>query len=653
MESLKKSNHSKISFAGVLITIGIVFGDLGTSPLYVFQAITKGTNFSPDLILGSLSAVIWSLILIIGVKYIFFALNADNNGEGGIFSLFALLKQRKIKWIVIPALIGSASLIADGFMTPAISISSAIEGLSIINPDLPTIPIVVAIIILLFSLQQFGTDVLGKGFGPIMIVWFGTLLYLGIINIQKNPIVFQAFNPYWIYNLIAHVDNGIWVFGAISLCITGAESLYSDLGHCGKGNIRVSWSLIFAILLINYMGQAALCLTDGFSLKPNETIFFASIPDHLLTYVIGLATLASVIASQALITGIFTLINEAIKLRLWTNLRIKYPTDHHGQIYIPAVNWFLMCGCLLVIVIFRKSHAMEASYGLAITINMVMTSILLGILMMYRFPKVKYFFTAVFVFFIIIEGFFVLANVGKIIDGGWFSLLFSSLFFSLLFLFYKARKLRSSIMEYVPMSDVVNLLEAVRNDQGINYESTNLVYPVRSQSAQELDYTVFYSLFRKKPRKADIVWFVHIDIKPEPWGVNFSLEPVIDKHCYYLTLQLGFKEEHRIDYMLKRIHDKLVEKGKITGKSIFDSVYGVFNHTDFKYVVINSRVSTDHLLSTFESISVKVYRFIKHTGLQAAEDFGLDKTNVEEEFVPISIGMKYDREIVPADEKDL
>jgi KUP system potassium uptake protein len=642
---MSDSSH-KISLAGVLITIGIVFGDIGTSPLYVFQAITGGgKHISPDFILGALSCVIWTLILLATVKYIYFALNADNNGEGGIFALFALLKKRRIRWVIIPALIGCATLLADGFITPAISISSAVEGLSNINPDLPIIPIVVSIIVLLFTIQQFGTAAIGKFFGPIMFIWFIFLGYLGLYNIVKNPEVLHALNPYYAYNLVTNVDGGFAVLGSVFLCTTGAEALYSDLGHCGKGNIRISWSFVSILLVINYFGQSALCLSDGFKLGSHETVFYSMVPKNLLPFAVGIATAATIIASQALITGVFTLMNEAIKLKLWTNLKVKYPSNHKGQIYIPFINWFTMAGCLLVILIFRRSSEMEHTYGLAITIDMVMTSILLGFLLMLKYPKAKAFYILIFAIFLAIEGVFLLSNLGKVVSGGWFTLILASSFFTLLFLYYKARQLRTSITEYISMEEVKPLIMAVKNDPEINFEATNLVFPTRSDSCKKLDLTVYHSLFMKKPRKADVIWFLHLDILNEPWGVHYSVNEVIDKSCYYVSLQLGFKEEHRIEYMMRKIHCHMVEKGELSGETIFKSLRGKIDDIDFKFVVLNSRVSMDNALTSFQQICVKAYRFVKATGLKPAEDFGLDKTNVIVDYIPISVTAQVDQEM--------
>ncbi|MEN9743730.1 MAG: hypothetical protein RLZZ65_1535 [Bacteroidota bacterium] len=637
----------KISLAGFLITLGIVFGDIGTSPLYVFQAITgEGEHISEPFILGALSSVIWTLILLATVKYIYFALNADNKGEGGIFALFALLKKKNLKWIIIPALIGCATLMADGFITPAISISSAVEGVNNIFPEMPIIPIVVTIIVILFVIQQFGTAAIGKMFGPVMIIWFAFLGYLGFINVMHNTSVLQAINPWYAYNLVANVDGGFAVLGSVFLCTTGAEALYSDLGHCGKGNIRLSWALVSILLVLNYFGQAALCLSPGFHLAPKQTVFYAMVPQNLIPFAVGIATAATIIASQALITGVFTLMNEAIKLKLWTNLKVKYPSEHQGQIYIPFINWFLMIGCLVVIAIFKRSSEMEHSYGLAITINMVMTSILMATLLFIRYPKLRVIFSTIFLIFISIEMIFLVSNMGKIVSGGWFTLVLSIGFFLLLFLYFKAKQLRTSITEYLPMNSVIPMINAVHDDKGIDFEATNLVFPTRSNSANKLDLTVYHSLFYKKPRKAGTIWFLHLDILNEPWGVHYSVHQIIDRRCYFVTLQMGFKEEHRIEYMMRKIYCKMIEKGELSGESVFESVRGKLDQVDFKFIVLNSRVAMDNQLTPFQKLCVRAYRFVKSTGLKPAEDFGLDKTNVVVDYIPITVANQVDQELI-------
>jgi KUP system potassium uptake protein len=560
--------------------------------------------------------------------------------------LFALLKKRKLKWIIIPALIGCATLMADGFITPAISISSAVEGVNNIFPEMPIIPIVVTIIVILFVIQQFGTAAIGKMFGPVMIIWFAFLGYLGFINVMQNTTVLQAINPWYAYNLVANVDGGFAVLGSVFLCTTGAEALYSDLGHCGKGNIRLSWGLVSVLLVLNYFGQAALCLSPGFELGAKQTVFYAMVPKELIPFAVVIATAATIIASQALITGVFTLMNEAIKLKLWTNLKVKYPSEHQGQIYIPFINWFLMIGCLMVIAIFKRSSAMEHSYGLAITINMVMTSILMATLMFIRYPKLRIVFSTIFFIFISIEMIFLVSNMGKIISGGWFTLVLSIGFFLLLFLYFRAKQLRTSITEYLPMNSVIPMINSVREDADIDFEATNLVFPTRSNSANKLDLTVYHSLFYKKPRKAGTIWFLHLDILNEPWGVHYSVHQIIDKRCYYVTLQMGFKEEHRIEYMMRKIYCKMIEKGELSGESIFESVRGKLDQVDFKFIVLNSRVAMDNHLTPFQKLCVKAYRFVKSTGLKPAEDFGLDKTNVVVDYIPITVANQVDQELI-------
>ena len=631
-----------LKFAGVLIAIGIVFGDIGTSPLYVFTAITGGTNFDEMLVLGSMSCIFWTLLLIATFKYILLALNSDNQGEGGIFALFALLKKRKAHWVYLPALIGCATLLADGFITPSISISSAVEGLNTIYPSLPTMPIVMTIIVLLFLIQQFGTHFIGRIFGPVMVTWFLFLGLLGIMQLTKNPMVLKAVNPMYAFDFLWNYPHGFWVLGAVFLCTTGAEALYSDLGHCGKQNIRVAWIFVGSMLLLNYFGQAAFLLNGNIEKVNLVSVFYSTVPRSWIPFAIGLATLSTIIASQALITGVFTLMNEAIKLKLWTNLKVKYPSTSKGQVYVPFINYFLMSGCLAVILIFKKSTAMEASYGLAITIDMLMTSILLGYLLMLKFPKLKLLYVATFAVLMSVEFMFFVSNLGKLKHGGWFSLLLATVFFTLLYFYYKARELRAKITEYMPMSAVVPLIEAVKNDDKIPYEATNLVYPTRSTSPQRLDATIHHSLFLKRPKKAGIIWFLHLEITTEPWGINYEVNEIIDKSCYYVNLSLGFKEEHKIEFMMQKIHDHMVDQNEISGQSVFTSLHGKIKEVDFKFVVLNTRVSIDNVVTPFQMLAIKIYRFIKSTGLQAAEDFGLNRTNVKVEYIPINVTDKFD-----------
>ncbi len=626
----------KVSAVSLLMTLGIVFGDIGTSPLYVFTAITQGKNFDPLLLLGSLSCVFWTLMLLATVKYVYLALNADNQGEGGIFALYALLRKTKSKWIIYPALIGCATLISDGFITPAISISSAVEGLDLIYEGIPTLPIVCGIVTALFMIQQFGTKRIGILFGPIMLIWFLTLGLLGVHQLMKAPETLRAMNPMYALTFLKTYPQAIWVLGAVFLCTTGAEALYSDLGHCGKKNIRITWFFVLSMLLLNYFGQTAYCL----SLPPGATttsVFYATVPKHLMPYVVGISTVATIIASQALITGIFTLVNEAIKLKLWTNLKVKYPSTHKGQIYIPKINYFLLAGCLLVILLFKKSTNMEAAYGLAITIDMIMTSLLLGYLLMVRSKKKKFLFAGLFAIFLLIEATFLFSNLNKIIHGGWFTLMLALVLFTLLFFYNRARQLRNRVTEYRLTDDIKPLLASVSEDGKLPYLATNLVYPVRSTRTNFIDVTVVHSLFFMQPKRAKVYWFLHIEIADAPYGITYKTQTILPKKAFFVKLNLGFKEPHLIDYMMKKIHADLVKSGEISANNIFDSLSVGKIPVDFKYILINSRVATDNHLTLIEVFAVKVYRLLKSIGLTAMEDFGLDTTNSVEEKIPINV----------------
>ncbi|PQJ81455.1 KUP/HAK/KT family potassium transporter [Polaribacter glomeratus] len=631
-----QENLNKVSIMSLLVTLGIVFGDIGTSPLYVFTAITQGNTFDEVLVLGSLSCIFWTLLIIATFKYIYLALNADNHGEGGIFALYALLRRTKSKWIIYPALIGCATLISDGFITPAISISSAVEGLSLIYPDISTLPIVVAIVIGLFLIQQFGTKKIGGFFGPVMLIWFLTLGTLGALQLIKNPEVLKAINPVYAFSFLYNYPKAIWVLGAVFLCSTGAEALYSDLGHCGKKNIRIAWTFVLSMLLLNYFGQAAFCLSMQ-GKGSVDSVFYATVPDGFLYYVIGIATLSTIIASQALITGIFTLVNEAIKLKLWTNLKVKYPSTHKGQIYIPAINYFLLFGCLLVIFIFKKASNMEAAYGLAITIDMIMTSILLGFLLRIRKRKLKRIYAFFVIVFFSIEFTFLISNLNKIPHGGWFTLLLASFFFLLLLFYNKAKRLRSKFAEYQQMVDIKPMLISIQDDIQIPFYATNIVYPTRSSNANLIDRTIVHSLFYMQPKKAKVYWFLHLNITDMPHEIAYEIETLIPKRAFFVTLNLGFKEPHLIDYFIKKIYQDLIDSGEIIPESAFKSLIDYKIPTDFKYVLINSRAASENELSLIDIFTIKLYRILKSSGLTIISDFGLESANIVEEKIPINV----------------
>lgn len=627
-----------LTAGGVLVTLGIIFGDIGTSPIYVMNAICSGHVISPELVLGGLSCVIWTLIIVTTIKYVYLALNNDNKGEGGIFALYALVRRYKVKWTIIPAIIGCSMLIADGFITPPISISSAVEGLRILNPEIPTVPIVIIILILLFVFQQFGTKVVGAIFGPVMFIWFSMIGILGAREIFQNPIVLKAVNPYYAFNFVLNYPNGFWLLGAVFLCTTGAEALYSDLGHCGKNNIRLSWSFVICMLLLSYFGQCAFLLSDfnGVLWLKGKSIFYLLMPEWFLPIGITIATLATIIASQALITGCFTLVNEAMKLKLWPNMRVHYPTAHQGQIYIPDINWFIFFGCVAVVLIFRESSNMEAAYGLAITIDMLMTTMLLTYLMYVR-KKPPLFVWGIPAVFLSIEGAFFISNALKFAHGGWFTTLIACFLFLGMWIFSQARNLRKKHIEFVEIKDYLEPLKDLMHDETIQKETNNLVFMSMANDKSHIDSNIIYSIFRKRPKRADIYWFVHVDITNEPYGATYAVDTVIPKRCFFIKLSFGFKVEHKVNLMFNKIVEEMVKNGEVDELSHYPSLRKHSMPADFKFILLNSRVAIDDALSPYEQFLVKGYRFVKSISLSTAEDFGLELTNVEEETVPIRI----------------
>ncbi|MEN9447883.1 MAG: hypothetical protein RJA25_1173 [Bacteroidota bacterium] len=651
----EKQDHGlhKLSAAGVLVAFGIIYGDIGTSPIYVLKAIMNmaiGGNhaITDDLILGGVSCVFWTLTIIVTIKYVFLALNADNNGEGGIFALYAIIRRYKAKWTIIPALIGCASLLADGFIAPPISISSAVEGLNILYPHIQTVPIVITILIGLFLAQQFGTNKIGKAFGPIMLIWFGMIGTLGFLQIIQNPSVFRALNPMYAFNMVLNYPGGIWFLGAVFLCTTGAEALYSDLGHCGKQNIHASWAFVKIALILCYFGQAAYVISHKDVDYSNIAPFYAIMPEWFLEIGIVISTLATVIASQALISGCFSLINEAMKLKLWPNQKVIYPTLVQGQIYIPFVNWLLFFGCVTVVLIFKESGRMEAAYGLAISLNMIMTTMLLTYYM-YVKRQPKYIIYGFLIFFTWIEFTYLIANLVKFAHGGWFAILIAAVIFTLMYIFKEGKKLRNKHIEFVELKDYLDDIMDLQNDGTIPKEATNLVFMCNTNDKRHIDSNIIYSMFRKKPKRADTYWFVHVDITNEPYGASYSVETIIPQKCFFIRLKFGFKVEHKVHVMFTRIVEDMEKRGEIDLLSHYPSLRKHGYPADFKYVILNSKVSIDNKLNPIEQFLIKSYNMIKSISLPAEEDFGLEKTNCRVENVPIRIAQKTHIEITRED----
>lgn len=634
---MSKSHHHALSFAGLIITVGIIFGDIGTSPLYVLKAIAGDRELTNQLILGGLSCVFWTLTLQTTIKYVVITLRADNKGEGGIFSLYTLVRRQK-KWLVIPAMIGGAALLADGIITPPISVSSAIEGLKIFNPQLDTIPIIIAIIVGIFVIQQFGTKVVGKTFGPVMMLWFLMLGSVGIYSIFVNDwTVLKALNPYYAIDLLFNYTdgNGFWLLGAVFLCTTGAEALYSDLGHCGKENIRVSWIFVKTMLLLNYFGQGAMLLSmGGQPLHEGQNPFYMIVPEWFLIPSILIATAAAIVASQALISGSFTLINEAIRLNLWPRVKVNFPSEIKGQLYIPSINWFLMFGCIAVVYGFKESENMEAAYGLSIVLAMISTSILLSFYMLKRHwnPVLRF---GMGILFFVIEGSFLFAQVDKFPHGGYITIILASALIALMFVIYKSKIIRNSIIDFVKIKNYLPILTKLSNDDQIPTYATHLVYLTSAERVDEVESKVFYSIFEQQPKRAERYWFVHVETTDEPYTKEFKVTKHLENDLIRIDFRLGFRIQPKLDTMFKQVVEELVQNGEIEIRSRFACEYHHGDHIgDFRFIVIRKFLSNDNELSWFNKIIMNAYFFVKGRALSEKNEFGLDPSSFSEEYFP-------------------
>ncbi|MDB5247549.1 MAG: potassium transporter Kup [Segetibacter sp.] len=630
--------NNKVSAAGLIIALGIIYGDIGTSPLYVLNAITNGKVISELLILGSLSCIIWTLTLQTTVKYVILTLKADNRGEGGIFSLFALVRRRR-RWLVFTAMIGGAALLADGMITPPISVTSAIEGLRNIDAlgfisDQTIVYIVLAIITGLFFLQQFGTASIGKLFGPIMGCWFAMLAVLGCSHFADDLGIFRALNPYYAIKLLTTYQEGFWILGGVFLCTTGAEALYSDLGHCGRENIRLSWIFVKTCLLLNYFGQGAWLLsnyngktitdamiTDGFN------PFYAIMPSWFLVPGIVIATTAAVIASQALISGSFTLISEAIRLNLWPKMKIRYPSEAKGQLFVPGINMLLFLGCIGVVLYFKKSTNMESAYGLAITMCMIATTILFANFLILRrtAPVLVFLYLSVY---LAIELSFLTANLDKFHHGGYVSLIMGGLLFVVMYVWYRARKIKNRYIEFVSLDDYIGKLEDLSNDKSIIKHATHLVYMTSADNPREIEHKIMYSILHRKPKRADIYWFVHVHTVDEPYTSEYSVNHIIPNDIIRVEFRLGFRVQPRINLMFREVVKDLVANKEVNITSRYESLERNNIVGDFQFVVMEKFLSNDNELPFLERIIMRIHFWLKDHSLSEAKSFGLDTSYV-------------------------
>lgn len=633
----------KVSLAGLLIALGIIYGDIGTSPLYVLKSIIGNRPITDELIYGGLSCILWTLTLQTTFKYILLTLQADNRGEGGIFSLFALVHRYR-HWLFLPAIIGAGTLLADGIITPPISVSSAVEGLSgvsglekiIVPGNSLVVTIIIAIISVLFFFQQFGTRVVGSAFGPIMLIWFTMIGVLGVNQVMHHPQILKAINPMYGYNLLVHYPNGFWLLGAIFLCTTGAEALYSDLGHCGKGNIQVSWIFVKVTLLLNYFGQGAWVLMRGKPMLNDLNPFYEIMPHAFLIIGIIISTAATIIASQALISGSFTLINEAMRLIFWPKIKVKFPTDIRGQIYIPSINWILWLGCVAVMLYFRESSHMEAAYGFSITIAMLMTTILMFYYMKFVKKWHIVIISLILLVFLTVEFSFFIANVAKI-KQRWMFLVFEVGIIGVMYTWYRARKIKNRYVELVRLDDYIPMMQALSRDKSVPKYTNHLVYLTSSDNRREIEHKIVYSIFSKNPKRADVYWFVHVHTTDDPYTREYKVTHIIPSGVIRVEFRLGFRIDPDINLLFKQVVEELVNNKEVIVQCSYNTVKNGNPIGDFHFVVMEKYLSYDNELPYIERVIMDFYFRLKKISLSEERGFGLDPSNLTVEQFPLMV----------------
>lgn len=625
----------RMTVMGLLVATGIVFGDIGTSPLYVMKSIT-GVNphFDADYITGAVSCIIWVLTLQTTLKYVIIALRADNNGEGGILALFSLLRKLPLKRLYIVGAIGAAALIADGVITPAITVTSAIEGLSIIAPKVPVIPIAIIIIIGIFLLQQSGTGRIGRIFGPFMLAWFLMLGIVGACNIHHAPQIIHAFNPWYAIKLLTTYPQWFLILGAVFLCTTGAEALYSDLGHCGRWNISISWIFVKAALIVNYIGQGAWLIGTGGAEGINP--FYGIMPGWFLPIGVAMSAGAAIIASQALLSGSFTIFSEAVNLDFWPKLRIKYPSDRKGQLYIPGVNWILLAGCLLTVALFRDSSHMEGAYGLAITVTMLMTTVLLAIYLRQR-GHAMWICIAFLIFFGILETIFFIANVAKFAHGGWFTMLIAGLVALVMIAWYNSTRIRDSYIEFSSVDSQLELINDLKHDDSVPRYASNIVYFSRSANPSKLENKLLYSIVSRQPKRADHYWIIHIERSDDPWRLDYTIDELMENTMFFITITMGFRVQPKISLYLRQIVEDLVEAKRVDITSSYPSLHRHGIAGDFRFIIINRIFSNESSCSRTEAILMRMHDRLRHLGISDPSAMGLDTSGTVIESVPLII----------------
>lgn len=651
---MSSSKMKKVTAGGLLVAMGVVYGDIGTSPLYVMKALVEDNGglrtLTPDFILGSVSLVFWTLTLLTTIKYVLIALNADNHGEGGIFSLYTLVRKNS-RYLIIPAIIGGAALLADGVLTPAVTVTTAIEGLRGIpvffdrfgNDQSIIVGITLAILLVLFALQRFGTEFVGKAFGPIMLGWFTFLGIVGVMNFAGDLSVIRALDPRYAINLLFSPDNssGLFILGNIFLATTGAEALYSDLGHVGKKNIYASWPYIKICLMLNYFGQAAWLLqvyqNPTYQEIENLNPFFQALPQGWTVFGVSFATLAAIIASQALLSGSFTLVSEAIKLKLLPRMQIIYPGASIGQMYIPALNTLLWIACSGVVLFFRTSTHMEAAYGLAITVTMLMTTVLLYFYL-HQNKKTRFLAPFITLFFAAIEGIFFISSATKFFHGGYVAILLACLIIGVMLIWEWGNRIQENAAEEVALSTYIPQLKQLRDDDSLPLSQTNVVFMVPKLQDDQIGQQFIYSILDKRPKRAKVYWFVNVEVTDEPYTKKYEVSMADTDFIVKLKLYLGFRVPQEVNLYIRQIIQELMKDGRLPLQPQRYSLTPGRNVGDFQFVMIEEELSNATALSKWQKQVMQTKLFIKRHTISPERWFGLEYSDVVHETVPLVIG---------------
>ena len=649
---MEKKQKSRLGMC--LVAMGLVFGDIGTSPMYVMKSILEGNGgirlANEEFILGALSLVIWTVTLLTTIKYVLIVMRADNHGEGGIFALYALVKDHG-KWLILPAMLGGATLLSGGILTPAVTVTTAIEGLRTIpltnrllgEGEAQVVFITIGIILVLFLVQQAGVSRVGRTFGPMMLLWFTFLGVTGFFHVFNMPSILRAFNPIYGIRVLTSPYNkaGIAILGSVFLATTGAEALYSDMEHVGKTGIYLSWPFVKCCLLLNYLGQGAWILAN----RGNNTLwglpdlnpFFQMLPPALRPFAVLLSTAAAIIASKALITGSFTLVSEAIRLDLMPHLEIQYPFDTKGQLYIGAVNKILLAACILVVLYFRSSSRMEAAHGLAITVTMLMTTLLL-VVYLWRIRKKAVLAWLVLLVFGAIEIFFFVSSLGKFAHGGYVAFILSVLLLGIMLIWYRATQLEQKYKVRLRITDYIKRLDELHNDTTIPLLANNLVFVDGSQDMETVEREVLYSIFDKDPKRATTYWFISVHVLDDPSAMYYEVETFGTDFVFRVKINLGFKVDQRINVYFRNIVQDLLDSGELPLQNRKYSIYGTTQMGNFKFAFLRKSVPSKTELSALDEFVLRAKYAIREVAGSRIRWYGLDTSSLLEERVPLFVG---------------